>query len=112
MNQNIEVINKYLWAVKFSSIPFIKEIYYEPKPDVKCEDDFGFITKQRVLVLNKECKWYPILKEIFPVLMIKSNPILKTEIKRMKNQKPQNINEAVYQIMIKVELRRRKERGF
>ena len=111
MNQNIEVISSNLWAVRFSLIPFIKEIYYEPKPNVKSEDDFGFITKQRVFILNRECKWYPKLKEIFPALMRKPTLLLKTEYKKISRRKPKNMNEAVYQIMIKVELRRRAERG-
>ena len=33
MNQNIEVINNHLWAVRFSHLPFMPGIDY--KPDFK-----------------------------------------------------------------------------
>lgn len=30
MNKNIEIINSYLWAVRFNLIPLIPEIDYKP----------------------------------------------------------------------------------
>ena len=36
-NPNIEVINKNLWAVRFSLIPFIPQISYKPDPSVPLE---------------------------------------------------------------------------
>lgn len=111
MNENIEVISPYLWAVDFKLLPQIKEIYYEGKPGVSIEDDFGFITKQKVFVLNKINKFYPKLKEILPQMMKKSKEVLKMEYHKLSHKSKRSVDEEIYYIAIRVELRRRKERG-
>lgn len=111
MNENIEVISPYLWAVDFNLLPFIKEIYYEGKLNASIEDDFGFITKQKIFVLNKINKFYPKLKELLPKMMNKPKAILKMEYHKLSHKNRRTVDEEIYHIMIRVELRRRKERG-
>ena len=47
-NPNIEIINKNLWAVRFSLIPFIPQISY--KPDLWNEGDRGFLVTNVCIV--------------------------------------------------------------
>ena len=44
-NPNIEIINKNLWAVRFSLIPFIPQISYKPNPSIPLEQ----VNKQFVI---------------------------------------------------------------
>ena len=52
MNKNIEVINKHLWAVKFSLLPFIKEIEYRPVESIPIEEEPGRIAEGGILILK------------------------------------------------------------
>lgn len=112
MNQNIEVINKHLWAVKFSFLPFINEIDYKPDSEIPAYEEFGRVTNDGLLILNKDYPGYKIFKEWLPKLMKKKDKQLNKEIKAAQALKNKTDWQTVYALMLQVEAeRRKKERG-
>ncbi len=112
MNQNIEVINKHLWAVRFDHLPFISEIDYKPDPGIPAYEEFGRVTNDGVLILNKDYPGFRILKEWIPKIMRKKDKQLLKEVKASKVLKNKTDWQTVYSSMLQVESERRgKERG-
>lgn len=107
LNQNIEVINKDLWAVKFSFLPFISEIDYKPDDEVPTHEDSGRITNDGILILNKDYVGFNILKEHFPKVMKKKDKQLKKEIKASQALKNKTDWQMVYYAMLQIEAERR-----
>ena len=58
MNKNIEIINKKLWAVRFSWLDFIPEISIKPDPTAPIEEEPGRITNDGLMILNKDHQGY------------------------------------------------------
>ncbi len=112
MNQNIEVINKHLWAVKFSFLPFISEIDYKPDAEIPAYEEFGRVTNGGLLILNKDYPGFQIFKDWFPKLMKKKDKQLNREIRAAQVLKNKNDWQIAYSAMLQVEAeRRKKERG-
>ena len=112
MNQNIEVINKHLWAVRFSYLPFMPGIDYKPDSEVPAYEEFGRVTNDGVLILNKDYPGFRILKEWIPKIMQKKDKQLLKEVKASKVLKNKTDWQTVYLLMLQVESERRgKERG-
>jgi len=112
MNQNIEIINPHLWAVRFSFLPFISEIDYKPDSEIPAFEEFGRVTNEGLLILNKDYPGYKILKEWLPKLMNKKDKQLYKEIKASQALKNKTDWQTVYALMLQVEAeRRKKERG-
>jgi len=112
MNQNIEVINKHLWAVKFSFLPYISEIDYKPDDEIPAYEEFGRVTNEGLLILNKDYPGFRILKDLLPKLMKKKDKELIKEIKASQALKNKSDWQNVYAAMLQVEAeRRKKERG-
>lgn len=112
MNQNIEIINKQLWAVKFSFLPFISEIDYKPDVEVPAFEEFGRATNEGILILNKDYPGYRIFKEWMPRLMKKKDKVLNKEIKASQALNNKTDWQTAYAAMLQVEAERRmKERG-
>ncbi|MEI8200544.1 MAG: hypothetical protein WCG21_10810 [Eubacteriales bacterium] len=110
MNKNIEVINDHLWAVKFLYIPYIEEINYQPDPCTSAYDEFGRVTNEGLLILNKDFKGYNTIKAMFIKMMNKSDVQLKFE-KEQSIEKKTNY-QIIYAAALLCELERRtKERG-
>ncbi len=107
MNQNIEVINEHLWAVRFSYLPFIAEIDYLPDPTVPIYEEPGRITNDGLMLLNKDNRGYPMLKDMFPKLMKKSDKQLKRELITGNKLKNKNAYQTLYAAMLQVEQERR-----
>jgi len=110
LNKNIEVINDHLWAVKFLYIPYIEEIDYQPDPCISAYDEFGRVTNEGLLILNKDCKGYNTIKAIFITVMKKSDAQLKFEIEQVVEKKTSY--QIVYAAALLCEVERRtRERG-
>ena len=62
-NPNVEIINKYLWAVRFSLIPFIPQISYKPDPAVPLEQVPGQFGPDGIMILNKDYRYFEIVKK-------------------------------------------------
>lgn len=104
MNGNIEVINKNLWAVKFSLIPFIQEIHYEPADKSKPYSELALYTDDGVVILNKEHQVYmmsrPILDKAMRMPFFKVQKCLK-KLEKIQNRNPmENMMCAIYRFEI------------
>ncbi|MBY0124495.1 hypothetical protein [Bacillus sp. S/N-304-OC-R1] len=109
MNKNIEVINKHLWAVKFSLIPYIPQIDYVSDSNTPAYQEPGRITNDGVMLLNKEYKGYKLFRDLYENTMKKTNRQLKKELfvgNAIKNKTPYQI---MCYSMIEVELERREK---
>lgn len=112
MNQNIEVINNHLWAVKFSFIPFISEIEYKPDPEFPAYKEPARLLSDGLLILNKDDPNFEIWKHLFQRLMKKTDKQLKKELKKSQLLGEKTIWQKIYADGIQVEVERRlKERG-
>lgn len=107
MNKNIEIINDNLIAVKFSMIPWIKEIDYKPDGVIPAHEEFGRVTSDGVLLLNKDYPGFKIFKEWMPKLMKKNDKQLKKEIKAGKELNNKTDWQTAYSAMLQVEFERR-----
>lgn len=107
MNKNIDVINKKLIAVRFSLLPFIKEIEYKPDDEVEAYEEFGRVTNEGVLILNKDYPGFNILKEWMPKLMKKKKKHLTKELKAAQALKNKTDWQMAYTGMLQVEKERR-----
>ena len=65
MNRNIEVINPYLWAVKFSWLSWISDITIERNPNIPPERELARTTKEGILILNADFPHYEQAKAGF-----------------------------------------------
>lgn len=75
-NPNIEIINKNLWAVRFSLIPFIPQISYEPDPDVPVDQVPGQLAPGGLMILNKDYRRLPCFslhRQWLPVFCVVRN---------------------------------------
>ena len=112
MNQNIEVINSKLWAVRFSLLQYIQEIEYKPDPEFATDREFGRISKDGILVLNKDFSGYKWIMKFLPNLMRKSNKYLFKELKKHRPVKHDEVEDIVYKSCLVMEIERRnKEMG-
>lgn len=112
MNQNIEVINNHLWAVRFSFLPYISEIDYKPDSEVPAYEESGCIINNGVLLLNKEHPGFEILKDYFPKIMNKTDKQLKKELNNANLIQNKTDWQNLYHSLLQVESERRaKERG-
>ena len=69
MNQNIEVINDYLWGVNFQYIKsgYIGELKLMPGSDNALSH--VNLTDKGCIILDRCSKLYPALKRLFPIVM-------------------------------------------
>lgn len=107
MNQHIEVINDHLMAVKFSYIPFIKEIDYRPDNEIPMFEEPGRISTNGTLLLNKDYTGYAIIKSMYPEVMRKSDKRIQKELisaVRIREKTPRQI---IYISMLELEKERR-----
>ena len=68
-NPNIEIINKDLWAVRFSLIPMIPQISVTHKEGTTANDlnelELTF-TPDGIMILNKDHKFYDLFRIMIP----------------------------------------------
>ena len=62
-NPHIEVLNKNLWAVRFSLLPYIPQISYKPDPSIPLEQVPGQFGPDGIMVLNKDFKHFELVKK-------------------------------------------------
>jgi hypothetical protein len=112
MNKNIEVINKKLLAVRFTLLQYISDIDYKPDDEVVAHEEFGRVTNDGVLLLNKDYPGFRILKEWIPKLMKKKDKQLTREIKAGQLINNKTDWQIAYNAMLQIEIERRlKEKG-
>ncbi|MCC5910150.1 MAG: hypothetical protein JJT76_06900 [Clostridiaceae bacterium] len=101
------MINENLWAVKFSHIPYIKEIDYKPDDTIPQFEEPARITSEGLLILNKDHPGFSLYKDMFAKLMKKSDKQLKKAIDSSKKIKNKNKHEVLLSTLLQVEEERR-----
>lgn len=107
-NPNIEIINANLWAVRFSLIPLIPQISYTPDPEIPLERLPSQLSPSGILLLNKDFKWFEILRRHSVSVMSLTTGKIKKEVVKKGRDPAKNPTEALYQYCLQAELRRRK----
>lgn len=79
-NPNIEIINKNLWAVRFSLIPFIPQISWKPDTIIPANKVPFQLSPSGVLVLNKDFPLYDKVKAAIQRAMKMSRRQLTREL--------------------------------
>ena len=110
MNRNIEVLASNLWALKFSYIPFIAEIEYTPLEGVQKYEEFGNITPDGILLLNKDNRGYLYVKNIFLDLTKMNAGRLKRLKQKLEVKAQRDTQEEVLFWCVSSEIIRRKIR--
>ncbi|WP_195199842.1 hypothetical protein [Faecalispora jeddahensis] len=107
-NSHIEIINKSLWSVRFSLIPLIPQISWKPDPNVPLEDMPGQISPSGIIVLNKDFKFYQLLRRGLLAVM-KLNPRqLNKEISLNPLDSAKSGKQLIYWMCLNMEDERRK----
>ena len=110
MNRNIEIIVPgKLAAVKFSWIPFIKEIVYTPDAKIPAYSETCRITDDGILLLNKDRPGYEILKDIFQRVVPLSRKQLRYQYTKIKGKSHCSSYDELYMLCIEAEQERREK---
>lgn len=109
INPHIEVINQNLWAVRFCFLQYIKDIEYEPDPTIPTDEEPLRISKEGIMVLNKDHKVYPFIRKFLPELMSKSTKQLIKELDKCALIENKQLEEHLYRLTILLEIQRRNE---
>lgn len=107
-NPNIEIINKYLWAVRFSLIPFIPQISYKPDPSVPLEQVPGQFGPDGIMILNKDFKHFELVKKATEAVMKLKNRQIKKELDSLHHFPQNQPLQVIYRYCLLAELERRK----
>ncbi len=107
-NPNIEIINRNLWAVRFSLIPLIPQLSYKPDPEVSLEQLPGQLTPDGLMILNKDFKFYEKMRVITLNVMKMNDRVIRKEIIEMGKTPANNPVNVMYQYCLKAEMERRK----
>ena len=106
MNKNIEVINKHIYAVKFSLIPLIPDIG-STNLDIDERLEFARYTSDYRVILNKDYPAYPIvLKRMKKIVQMKDHE-LDFSINYLRTANQNDPIRTLYRILIEFEIERR-----
>jgi len=111
LNKNIEIINKNLWAVRFSWLPWISDINIELDPSIPVEHEVCRIADNGILILNADNPMFPLYKEQFPIFQKKKTDKLQQKINMLKSLKTRNQGQELYLAIGMIELNCRKKKG-
>ena len=110
-NPNIEIINPNLWAVRFSLIPLIPQISFNPKFDVPLNNVPGQISPSGVMVLNKDFILYPDFKKMYhSVMRMKNRELRQQHLKMWKAEVDTDTISGLMQNLLKFALQIETER--
>lgn len=109
MNKNIEVINLNLYALRFSLIPFIKEITYKPDEEIPAYQEPLRLDKGNgIILLNKDHAGYELLKDaMIKAMKKKNNGELERCLLLLKSRKNKDNGTIIYEAALRCELERR-----
>lgn len=96
-------------AVRFCFIRYIEEIKVSLDAEEPVEEKHVIMSKDGVLVLNKDSKIYPTLRRVLPKLMKKPHRSLVKELERCKRQQKMQLDDYVYHAAVVIEIHRREE---
>lgn len=105
MNQNIEVINQQLWAVRFNYLRYMPELGYSGNYD-DADQKTACYTNDGKLVLNKSHEAYHELKQLIQRIMKNNDRELENKIAYMRSKVRDPFDE-MYLFALDLEVRRR-----
>lgn len=110
MNKNIEIIVPgKLTAVKFTWIPFIREIEYKPDNEVPAYTEPLRISDQGVFLLNKDHPGYESLKNVLiPLTRLSDKQLFKKHGKLSNIPSTDKVAE-IYKLCVEAEMERRQK---
>ena len=107
-NPNIDIINKSLWAVRFSLIPFIQQISYKPDPSVPLEQVPGQFGPDGIMILNKDFKHFELVKRTTKAVMKLKTRQINKELDSLHRFPTNQPLQVIYRYCLLAELERRK----
>lgn len=107
-NPHIEIINKSLWAVRFSLLPYIPQISYKPDPAIPIELVPGQLSPSGIMVLNKDFKYYEQYKRAYISAMKLKPRQIRKELADLAKFPMNQVLPAAYNFCLTYELERRK----
>lgn len=110
-NPNIEIINKNLWAVRFSLIPMIPQISITHKEGTSTEDlnelELTF-TPDGIMVLNKDHKFYDLFRKCAVSAMKLKPRQIRKELDALAKAPNYQPFPVIYRYCLMAEMERRK----
>ena len=110
-NPNIEIINKNLWAVRFSLIPLIPQISWKPDPKIFADKLPWLISPSGITILNKDFSLYLRCKQCYQTIMKLKPKQIKKELAEFSMISANNEPHQIYVRCLEDELIRRKLKG-
>lgn len=107
-NPNITILNKHLWAVRFSLIPMIPQISWNPG-DLDIDKMAFNIAPGGLMLLNKDFSRYPLVKTAFLAVMKLKPRQIQKELIAFPADKLSSTKAVVYRACLLAEQERRKE---
>ena len=80
MNQNIEIISKNLWAVKFNWLPWIPEIQLKLDPSIPINEQILAVSDKGIIVLNADNQFLLLYKNNLRYLQKLKPKVLRNEL--------------------------------
>ena len=110
-NPNIEIINKDLWAVRFSLIPMIPQISVTHKEGTTANDlnelELTF-TPDGIMILNKDHKFYDLFRKCAVSAMKLKPRQIRKELDDLAKTHSYQPLPVIYRYFLMAELERRK----
>ena len=110
-NPNIEIINKDLWAVRFSLIPMIPQISVTHKEGTTANDlnelELTF-TPDGIMILNKDHKFYDLFRKCAVSAMKLKPRHIRKELDDLAKTHSYQPLPVIYRYCLMAELERRK----
>ena len=107
-NPHIEVLNKNLWAVRFSLLPYIPQISYKPDPSIPLEQVPGQFGPDGIMVLNKDFKHFELVKKAMEAVMKLKPRQIRKELDDLAKTHSYQPLPVIYRYCLMAELERRK----
>ena len=107
-NPHIEILNKNLWAVRFSLLPYIPQISYKPDPSIPLEQVPGQFGPDGIMVLNKDFKHFELVKKAMEAVMKLKPRQIEKELDTLHLFPTNQPRQVIYRYCLMAELERRK----
>lgn len=108
-NPNIEVLTPKLYAVRFSLIPMIPQISWNPDPSINWDQTYcQFTADYQVVFLNKDFKFFELVKRAYISIIRMKPKQIRKELSKIGNHPKNTPWDIVYWGCLKGELERRK----
>lgn len=113
-NPNIEIINRNLWAVRFSLIPLIPQINITHREGTEAVESLNDLelsfTPEGIMVLNKDNKRFSMFRDAAIQAMKLKDRNLGKELFRLSKIPPAKPFDVIFRYVLMAEAERRKNK--